>query len=193
MNKIVNVFNELSTLISGPDFKGHDINIIETDKEFMKEWISMQTSLMLTAYSVYLERRLETVQLEDTRLETVQLEDTYFELDQLKTTPTRKTLVLHNLPRRVKVGDTYRDISTRELIEIIRSSFKQYGIILDIYLPLNKDTNSSYKGTMKGFALVKFKLSADAYNAYDSESNKLYIYNNLITVEFAKEERERLS
>jgi hypothetical protein len=193
MSKIVNVFNELRKLIKESDFKESEINVFETDKEFMNEWASIQRGIMHTVYTACVERRLEAERLEVERLEVERLEATYFELDQLKTTPTRKTLVLHNLPRRVKLGDTYRDISTRELTEIIRSSFKQYGIILDIYLPINKDTNSIYKGTMKGFALVKFKLSADAYNAYNSESNKLYIYNNLITVEFAKEERERLS
>ena len=104
---------------------------------------------------------------------------------------TKKTLVLHNLPRRVKIGTYMRDMDTRELTEIIRSTFKKYGIILDVYLPLNKETDSQYKGTMKGFALVKFKHIKDAEYAYETESNKMYIYNNLITVEYAKEDRER--
>lgn len=210
MNKIVSVFNELRDLTEGLN---ESTEFLKMDKEFNKEWETVSEKLMYVTYVALQEKKLEAEKLEAERLHAERLNEKRMDephiearldsiqkpidyqaviqcaCDSLKS--TKKTLVLHNLPRRVKIGTYMRDMDTRELTEIIRSTFKKYGIILDVYLPLNKDNDSPHKGTMKGFALVKFKHIKDAEYAYESESNKMYIYNNLITVEYAKEDRER--
>jgi len=91
-------------------------------------------------------------------------------------TPSKKTLVLHNIPR-----DT--------TVEVLRSLFEKYGPIRDIYIPRNKDKNSEHFGTVKGFALVKYLSPACAKSAYDAEFGRLYLDFRLISIEYAKENR----
>jgi RNA recognition motif-containing protein len=88
-----------------------------------------------------------------------------------------KTIITRNLPR---------DITMDEL----RFIFEKYGVVRDIYIPKNQDKQSPYFGTIKGFALIKFLNSDESTNAYVGETAKLNIRGKLITVEFAKSDRE---
>ena len=87
-----------------------------------------------------------------------------------------KTIVARNLPR-----DT-----TAEELQIV---FSKHGPVRDVYIPKNLDKNSSYYGTIKGFALVKFMSAADSTRAYMAETTHLYIRGKMIGLEFAKEDR----
>ena len=89
---------------------------------------------------------------------------------------SKKTLILHNIPRDVSVSD-------------LRPHFEKYGPIRDIYIPRNKDEKSALFGTVKGFALVKYLSPASARKAYESEFGKLYLGCRLVSVEFANEDR----
>ena len=90
--------------------------------------------------------------------------------------PSKKTLILHNIPRDITVDD-------------LRLQFEKYGSIRDIYIPRNKDETSEHFGTVKGFALVKYLSPACAKKAYDAEFGRLYLGFRLISVEYAKEDR----
>ena len=90
--------------------------------------------------------------------------------------PSKKTLILHNIPR---------DITVEEL----RPFFEKYGPIRDIYIPRNKDEKSEHFGTVKGFALVKYLSPVCAKKAYDAEFGRLYLGFRLVSVEYAKEDR----
>jgi hypothetical protein len=87
-----------------------------------------------------------------------------------------KTVITRNLPRDITV-------------EQLRAVFEKYGPIKDIYIPKNMDKSSSYFGTIKGFALIKFLNPLHSTAAYNNEYGKLTIGRNKITVEFAKEDR----
>jgi hypothetical protein len=87
-----------------------------------------------------------------------------------------KTVITRNLPRDITV-------------EQLRGVFEKYGPIKDIYIPRNMDKSSSYFGTIKGFALVKFLKPTDSAKAFENEYGRLTIGKNNITVEFAKEDR----
>jgi RNA recognition motif. (a.k.a. RRM, RBD, or RNP domain) len=91
-------------------------------------------------------------------------------------TPSKKTLILHNIPR---------DITVEEL----RPLFEKYGPIRDIYIPRNKDEKSEHFGTVKGFAMIKYLSPLCAKKAYDAEFGRLYLGFRLISVEYAKEDR----
>lgn len=88
----------------------------------------------------------------------------------------RLTVITRNLPRDITV-------------EQLRRVFEKYGPIRDIYIPKNADKSSTYFGTIKGFALIKFLNHTDSARAYQSEYGRLTIAKNNITVEFAKEDR----
>jgi FUS-interacting serine-arginine-rich protein 1 len=87
-----------------------------------------------------------------------------------------KTLIIHNIPRDIRVTD-------------LRYLFEKYGPIRDIYIPRNMDRSSRLYDTIKGFALIKFFNAMDAQSAYDAEFGRLYIGFKLISIEFAKEDR----
>lgn len=95
---------------------------------------------------------------------------------EIPSSPSKKTLILHNIPR---------DITVEEL----RPLFEKYGPIRDIYIPRNKDETSEHFGTVKGFALVKYLSPDCAKKAYDAEFGRLYLGFRLISVEYAKEDR----
>jgi len=86
-----------------------------------------------------------------------------------------RTLMVKNLPR-----DTSPTILSNEL----RTIFKEYGSIKDIYIPINKD--GKYVGTIKGFAKVQFHKSAHADNAYQA---RVTIRKNTLAIEYAREDR----
>ena len=86
-----------------------------------------------------------------------------------------RTLMVKNLPR---------DTSPTMLSNELRTIFKAYGPIKDIYIPINKD--GKYVGTIKGFAKVQFHKSAHADNAYQA---RLTLRKNTLAIEYAREDR----
>ena len=66
----------------------------------------------------------------------------------------------------------------------LRTIFKAYGSIKDIYIPINKD--GKYVGTIKGFAKVQFHKSAHADNAYQA---RVTLRKNTLAIEYAREDR----
>jgi len=86
----------------------------------------------------------------------------------------RKTIIVKNLPRDIKVIELY-------------NLFEMYGAIRDIFVPKNKDKNSPYYGTVKGFATILFVSAESAAVAVKSQ---LMIRNNRLFLEFAKEDRD---
>lgn len=95
---------------------------------------------------------------------------------EIPSSPSKKTLILHNIPR---------DITVEEL----RPLFEKYGPIRDIYIPRNKDETSEHFGTVKGFAMIKYLSPDCAKKAYDAEFGRLYLGFRLVSVEYAKEDR----
>ena len=85
-----------------------------------------------------------------------------------------RTLVVRNLPR---------DIVELEL----RNYFGQYGNIHDVYIPKNTDRNSPYFGTIKGFALIKFKHHRES--ACAAAEKGLCIRGKNISLELANQDR----
>jgi RNA recognition motif-containing protein len=94
----------------------------------------------------------------------------------------RRTIIAKNLPR---------DIKVEQLVQQIRMTFEKYGPIRDVYLPPNKEKNSPYFGTIKGFAKIEFGNISDSINAFQNEYGRLKIGRNNIQVQFANEDRER--
>ena len=86
-----------------------------------------------------------------------------------------RTLMVKNLPR---------DTSPTMLSNELRTIFKAYGPIKDIYIPINKD--GKYVGTIKGFAKVQFHKSAHADNAYQA---RVTLRKNTLAIEYAREDR----
>jgi len=100
-------------------------------------------------------------------------------LEALYNPDSIKTLVLRNIPRTINKED-------------LMSIFGEHGVIVDIYIPTNKDKNSPYFGTVKGFAMITFLTVQEATRAFMSESiHRLSIHNNKIAIEFAKENRRK--
>jgi RNA recognition motif-containing protein len=89
---------------------------------------------------------------------------------------SKKTLLLHNIPRDITVND-------------LRPYFEKYGPIRDIYIPRNKDEKSDYFGTIKGFALIKYLSPTSARKAYNEEFGRLFLGHRLVSIEFANEDR----
>jgi hypothetical protein len=85
-----------------------------------------------------------------------------------------KTLVVRNLPR---------DIVELEL----QNYFGKYGNIHDVYIPKNTDRNSPYFGTIKGFALIKFKHYRES--ACAAAEKGLCIRGKNIFLELANQDR----
>ena len=85
-----------------------------------------------------------------------------------------RTLMVKNLPR---------DTTPEKLTNELRSIFKAYGPIKDVYIPINRD--GTYAGTIKGFAKVQFLSSQHALSA---SLSKHFLRRNLF-VEFANQDR----
>ena len=88
-----------------------------------------------------------------------------------------KTIIIRNLPR-----------DCEELESALQLTFMRFSSLKDIYIPKNMDAASPYFGTIKGFALIKFNVLADAINAYDGGA-PFKMGRNTISIEFAKEDR----
>jgi len=88
--------------------------------------------------------------------------------------PGVKTIIAKNLPR---------DITPHDL----RERFQLYGDVWDVYLPRNKDPKSPQHGTIRGFALIKYRSENDSARAVRVLSMLgLSIRGKQVTVEFAK-------
>ena len=85
-----------------------------------------------------------------------------------------KTVMARNLPRNITLKD-------------LHAGFAFYGTIQDIYLPKNMDKSSPYYGTIRGFALIKYKTPLEAARAV--AVGPLHMEKNIITLEFAKADR----
>ena len=88
-----------------------------------------------------------------------------------------KTIIIRNLPR-----------DCEELESALQLTFMRFSSLKDIYIPKNMDTASPYFGTIKGFALIKFNVLADAINAYN-DGTPFKMGRNTVSIEFAKEDR----
>jgi len=123
----------------------------------------------------------DKVEVFDMPSEPVKTRSASMQVQQVTTTvlfnPSQiKTLIARNLPRDVTVDE-------------LRTLFEKHGPIRDTYIPKNLDRNSSYYGTIKGFALIKFMSHTDSTRAFVAEQKRTCIRGNMITVEFAKEDR----
>ena len=123
----------------------------------------------------------DNVEVFDVPSETVKTRSAPMQVQQVTTTvlfnPNQiKTLIARNLPR---------DVTADEL----RTLFEKHGPIRDTYIPKNLDRNSSYYGTIKGFALIKFMSHTDSTRAFVAEQTRMYLRGKMITIEFAKEDR----
>ena len=86
-----------------------------------------------------------------------------------------RTLMVKNLPR---------DTTPEKLTNELRSIFKAYGPIKDVYIPINRD--GQYAGTIKGFAKVQFQ---NADHTTIAVSQSITIRKNKLGIEYAKEDR----
>ena len=86
-----------------------------------------------------------------------------------------RTLMVKNLPR---------DTTPEKLTNELRSIFKAYGPIKDVYIPINRD--GTYAGTIKGFAKVQFQ---NADHTAIAVSQSITIRKNKLGIEYAKEDR----
>ena len=86
-----------------------------------------------------------------------------------------RTLMVKNLPR---------DTTPEKLANELRSIFKAYGPIKDVYIPINRD--GTYAGTIKGFAKVQFH---NADHSAKASTQSITIRKNRLVIEFAKEDR----
>ena len=86
-----------------------------------------------------------------------------------------RTLMVKNLPR---------DTTPEKLTNELRSIFKGFGPIKDVYIPINRD--GQYAGTIKGFAKVQFH---DADHSAKAVSQSITIRKNKLAIEYAKEDR----
>lgn len=86
-----------------------------------------------------------------------------------------RTLMVKNLPR---------DTTPEKLAIELRSIFKTYGPIKDVYIPINRD--GQYAGTIKGFAKVQFHNSDHSAIAV---TQSITIRKNKLCIEYAKEDR----
>ena len=86
-----------------------------------------------------------------------------------------RTLMVKNLPR---------DTTPEKLTNELRSIFKAYGPIKDVYIPVNRD--GTYAGTIKGFAKVQFQ---NADHSAIAVSQSITIRKNKLAIEYAKEDR----
>ena len=86
-----------------------------------------------------------------------------------------RTLMVKNLPR---------DTTPEKLSNELRSIFKVFGAIKDVYVPINRD--GAYAGTIKGFAKVQFH---NADHSAIAVAQSITIRKNKLGIEYAKEDR----
>jgi RNA recognition motif-containing protein len=84
-----------------------------------------------------------------------------------------KTIIARNLPRMISE-------------EILCDLFQLYGVVRDVHLPRNKDPDSRYYGTIRGFALIRYETAAQSARAVRVLTTLgLSICGKEVTVEFA--------
>jgi hypothetical protein len=112
-------------------------------------------------------QQVQQVQVQQVQVQQVQVQQVQ--------EPARCTLMVKNLPR---------DTTPEKLANELRSIFKAYGPIKDVYIPINRD--GKYIGTIKGFAKVQFHKSESASNAYHAV---ITIRKNTLSIEYANQDR----
>ena len=95
--------------------------------------------------------------------------------DVTKTSNGIRTLMVKNLPR---------DTTPEKLAIELRSIFKTYGPIKDVYIPINRDGH--YAGTIKGFAKVQFH---NPEHSSIAVTHSFTIRKNTLIIEYAREDR----
>ena len=102
-----------------------------------------------------------------------------------KTLPEQKPLQMpNNGIRTLMVKNLPRDTTPEKLTNELRSIFKAYGPIKDVYIPVNRD--GTYAGTIKGFAKVQFQ---NADHSAIAVSQSITIRKNKLVIEYAREDR----
>jgi hypothetical protein len=86
-----------------------------------------------------------------------------------------KTLFVRNLPRDVTVTE-------------MQVMFAPFGALHDVYVPKNTEPGK-YFGTIKGFALIKYKHYNDSTRAFLDVGATFYLRGKEVTIEFAKQDQ----
>lgn len=86
-----------------------------------------------------------------------------------------KTLFVRNLPRDVTVAE-------------MQAMFAPFGALHDVYVPKNTEPGK-YFGTIKGFALIKYKHYNDSTRAFLDVGATFHLRGKEVTIEFAKQDQ----
>ena len=86
-----------------------------------------------------------------------------------------KTLFVRNLPRDVTVVE-------------MQAMFSPFGLLHDVYVPKNT-TPGKYFGTIKGFALIKYKHHSESTRAFLDVGAMFYLRGKEVTIEFANQDQ----
>jgi len=86
-----------------------------------------------------------------------------------------KTLFVSNLPRDVVVAE-------------MQAMFAPFGALHDVYVPKNTEPGK-YFGTIKGFALIKYKHYNDSTCAFLDVGATFYLRGKEVSIEFAKQDQ----
>jgi hypothetical protein len=86
-----------------------------------------------------------------------------------------KTLFVRNLPRDVTVAE-------------MQTMFAPFGALHDVYVPKNT-TPGKYFGTIKGFALIKYKHYSESTRAFLDIGDTFHLRGKEVSIEFAKQDQ----
>jgi hypothetical protein len=86
-----------------------------------------------------------------------------------------KTLFVRNLPRDVTVTE-------------MQAMFAPFGALHDVYVPKNTEPGK-YFGTIKGFALIKYKHYNDSTRAFLDVGATFHLRGKEVSIEFAKQDQ----
>lgn len=86
-----------------------------------------------------------------------------------------KTLFVRNLPRDITVAE-------------MQTMFAPFGALHDVYVPKNT-TPGKYFGTIKGFALIKYKHYSESTRAFLDIGSTFHLRGKEVSIEFAKQDQ----
>jgi hypothetical protein len=86
-----------------------------------------------------------------------------------------KTLFVRNLPRDVTVAE-------------MQAMFAPFGALHDVYVPKNTE-RGKYFGTIKGFALIKYKHYSESTRAFLDVGATFHLRGKEVSIEFAKQDQ----
>lgn len=86
-----------------------------------------------------------------------------------------KTLFVRNLPRDVTVAE-------------MQAMFAPFGALHDVYVPKNTE-RGKYFGTIKGFALIKYKHHSESTRAFLDVGAIFHLRGKEVSIEFAKQDQ----